>query len=195
MQFSGFIPPWRSDLAHLWVEKNWFSGYLAVAPNLYGKGVFGADIPSCFRLMKPFIDDRKMLADRLRACLDFVQGLDKVDGSKVYEFSVYLESSWYNIIQLFYMKNWVWNRQFQVSAVGYCFGGLCALDMARLDLGLKSVVSFHGALIQPKYDTVERFTTKVLMFHGDLDSHITKQHVNLNFFTNYWTIVALSYAY
>ncbi|WP_323845335.1 dienelactone hydrolase family protein [Microbulbifer magnicolonia] len=34
----------------------------------------------------------------------------------------------------------------RIAAQGYCFGGAVALNMARLGLDLKGVVSFHGAL-------------------------------------------------
>lgn len=38
----------------------------------------------------------------------------------------------------------------RVAAIGYCFGGLCALDMARAGApGLRGVVSFHGVLSPP----------------------------------------------
>ncbi|SDJ91746.1 dienelactone hydrolase family protein [Microbulbifer yueqingensis] len=34
----------------------------------------------------------------------------------------------------------------RIAAQGYCFGGMVALNMARLGLDLRGVVSFHGAL-------------------------------------------------
>lgn len=37
----------------------------------------------------------------------------------------------------------------EIAAQGYCFGGAVALTMARLGLGLKGVVSFHGTLQSP----------------------------------------------
>ena len=38
----------------------------------------------------------------------------------------------------------------RVAAIGYCFGGLVALDLARSGADVKGVVSFHGALIKPE---------------------------------------------
>ena len=35
------------------------------------------------------------------------------------------------------------------AAVGFCFGGLCALDLARANAPLRGVVSFHGVLTAP----------------------------------------------
>ncbi len=38
----------------------------------------------------------------------------------------------------------------RVGAIGYCFGGLCALDLARSGApGVRAVVSFHGVLAAP----------------------------------------------
>ncbi|MBI1379708.1 MAG: dienelactone hydrolase family protein [Planctomycetaceae bacterium] len=38
----------------------------------------------------------------------------------------------------------------RVGAIGYCFGGLCALDLARSGAkGVRAVVSFHGILKAP----------------------------------------------
>ena len=34
----------------------------------------------------------------------------------------------------------------QVAAIGFCFGGLCVLDLARTGADLKGVASFHGSL-------------------------------------------------
>lgn len=34
----------------------------------------------------------------------------------------------------------------RIAAIGYCFGGLCVLELARTGADLKAVVSFHGIL-------------------------------------------------
>ena len=36
-----------------------------------------------------------------------------------------------------------------IVAIGYCFGGLCVLDLARIGTDLSGVVSFHGLLSSP----------------------------------------------
>ena len=56
-----------------------------------------------------------------------------------------------------------------VAAMGYCFGGLCVLDMARCNAGLCGVISLHGLLTPlPKLPDVELFApeAKVLVLHG-----------------------------
>jgi dienelactone hydrolase len=30
--------------------------------------------------------------------------------------------------------------------IGFCFGGPCALDLARINVGIKIAVNFHGTL-------------------------------------------------
>ena len=37
----------------------------------------------------------------------------------------------------------------QVAAIGFCFGGLCVLDLARVGASLLGVVSFHGLFTAP----------------------------------------------
>jgi dienelactone hydrolase len=53
------------------------------------------------------------------------------------------------------------------AAIGFCFGGLCVLDLARsVPAGLKGVVSFHGLFHPPKLGKQAPITAKVLMLHG-----------------------------
>lgn len=55
----------------------------------------------------------------------------------------------------------------RIAAVGYCFGGLCALDLVRAaPPNLVAAVSIHGVL-QPPRDTEQgRITASVLLLHG-----------------------------
>ncbi len=57
----------------------------------------------------------------------------------------------------------------QVAAMGFCFGGLCVLDLARSGANLKGVVSFHGLLGAPDGMTGGNIKTKVLVLHGHDD--------------------------
>jgi dienelactone hydrolase len=55
----------------------------------------------------------------------------------------------------------------RIAAIGYCFGGLCVLDLARsAALGLKGVVSFHGVLMPPALGPQAPIHAKVLVLHG-----------------------------
>jgi dienelactone hydrolase len=54
----------------------------------------------------------------------------------------------------------------KLAAMGFCFGGMCVLDMARADLGLTGAVSFHGIYGRPNYDNVTPIEAKILVCHG-----------------------------
>lgn len=51
------------------------------------------------------------------------------------------------------------------AAAGFCFGGMCALDLARSGADLAGVASFHG-LLDPPGLPPQRVTAKVIAFHG-----------------------------
>jgi dienelactone hydrolase len=52
-----------------------------------------------------------------------------------------------------------------VAAAGYCFGGMCALDLARAGADIAGVASFHG-LFDPPGLGAQPITAKVIAFHG-----------------------------
>ncbi|KTD08294.1 dienelactone hydrolase family protein [Legionella jamestowniensis] len=54
----------------------------------------------------------------------------------------------------------------RIAVIGFCFGGLCALDLARSGADLKGVVSFHGLLGKPKDIPNQPISAKVLALHG-----------------------------
>lgn len=67
-----------------------------------------------------------------------------------------------------------------VAGMGYCFGGLCVLDMARCNTGLCGVISIHGALTPlPKLPEVEIHApqAKVLVLHGWDDPMVPPEQV------------------
>ena len=53
----------------------------------------------------------------------------------------------------------------QVVVAGYCFGGQCALDLARSGADIAAAVSFHG-LFDPPGLPPEKIKAKVVAFHG-----------------------------
>lgn len=54
----------------------------------------------------------------------------------------------------------------RVAAIGFCFGGLCVLDLARSGASLAGVVSFHGLLSAPGNTDGNRVNAKILVLHG-----------------------------
>ena len=55
----------------------------------------------------------------------------------------------------------------RIGAMGYCFGGLAVLDLARAGgSDVKGAVSFHGGLEGNSLDNPSTIDTKVLVLHG-----------------------------
>lgn len=55
----------------------------------------------------------------------------------------------------------------RMAVVGYCFGGLCALDLARAAApNLKAAVSFHGGLQAPSSGERSPIDASILLLHG-----------------------------
>ena len=53
----------------------------------------------------------------------------------------------------------------QIVVAGYCFGGMCALDLARSGAEIVAAVSFHG-LFDPPGLPAQKIKAKVVAFHG-----------------------------
>lgn len=67
----------------------------------------------------------------------------------------------------------------KVAAMGFCFGGLCVLDLARSGTDVRGVVSLHG-VFTPLPDDVpsEMIKAKVLALHGYDDPMATPEQMN-----------------
>ena len=65
----------------------------------------------------------------------------------------------------------------KVAAIGYCFGGLVVLDLARSGADVKGVVSFHGLLMGSEIQE-EGIKSKILVLHGDKDPMVPLEMVD-----------------
>lgn len=66
----------------------------------------------------------------------------------------------------------------RIAAIGFCFGGLCVLDLARSGADLAGVISFHGLLNAPEeHPNHEAIKGKVLALHGYDDPMVTPDAV------------------
>jgi len=65
----------------------------------------------------------------------------------------------------------------RLAAIGYCFGGTCALELARSGAELKGVVSFHGGLAADPGVASEPLQAAVLVCHGADDPHVSGTEV------------------
>jgi dienelactone hydrolase len=54
----------------------------------------------------------------------------------------------------------------KAAAIGFCFGGLCVLDLARIGAPLAAVVSFHGLFDAPGNTAGNHISTSILVLHG-----------------------------
>jgi dienelactone hydrolase len=61
--------------------------------------------------------------------------------------------------------------QGDLSAVGYCFGGWCALELARAGAPLRSVSVFHGSVTSER--GAAALTSSVLVCCGDADPFVS----------------------
>ncbi|MEM9396469.1 MAG: dienelactone hydrolase family protein [Pseudomonadota bacterium] len=52
------------------------------------------------------------------------------------------------------------------AAMGFCFGGLCVLDLARVGTNVGGVISIHGLFNAPENTAGISVTAKVLCLHG-----------------------------
>lgn len=108
-------------------------GYIAFAPDIYGKNIRPVDSKEAAKISSEFQNDRLLLRLRANAGFDILRNHPMADSDKF-------------------------------AAVGYCFGGMTVLELARSGANLAGVVSFHGNLDTP-YDT-RSIHAKVLALHG-----------------------------
>lgn len=135
-------------ISHAWGGRDEFAcnkarklaelGYAAFALDMYGKGIIGSGPEENARLMNPFMNDRRLLQNRITTALETVRKLPEVDPKRI-------------------------------AAMGFCFGGLCVLDLARTGADLRGVVSFHGLFVPPGNTQGNKIKAKVLVLHGHDD--------------------------
>lgn len=143
-------------IAHDWSGRNDFAcrkaealadlGYVGFALDMFGKGKIGNTKEEKSALIKPLIEDRTLLQQRMLAGLETLKSIEAVD------------------------KN-------RIAAIGFCFGGLCVLDLARSGAAIKGVVSFHGLLNAPEEMRHHTIKAKILALHGYDDPMVTPDQV------------------
>jgi dienelactone hydrolase len=65
----------------------------------------------------------------------------------------------------------------RTAAMGFCFGGGVALELARSGADLDAVVSFHGNLDTPHPEDAKNIKGKVLVLHGADDPFVPQDQV------------------
>jgi dienelactone hydrolase len=67
----------------------------------------------------------------------------------------------------------------KVAAIGFCFGGLCVLDLARTGADLTGVASFHGLFVPPPNIPQPKISARVAVYHGWEDAIVPPDHVTM----------------
>lgn len=137
----------RGELEEATARRLADAGYAGFALDLFGKGVRGGKREENAALIKPFLADRQLLADRMLCALNVLREQVEVDSERV-------------------------------AAIGYCFGGLCVLDLARSGAEVRGVVSLHGLFSPPDPPPGKRITAKVLALHGHDDPMVPPEAVD-----------------
>ena len=65
----------------------------------------------------------------------------------------------------------------RIAAVGYCFGGMIALEYARGGSRLDGVVSVHGTIETSRPAPPSSIHARILVCHGALDPHVPMAQV------------------
>ena len=61
--------------------------------------------------------------------------------------------------------------------MGYCFGGLCVLDLARTGADILGAISLHGLFTAPGNTAANKITAKILALHGHDDPMVPVESV------------------
>lgn len=65
----------------------------------------------------------------------------------------------------------------KLAAIGYCFGGSTALQLAFSGADVKCIATFHAALPVPTPEQVKQTKASILICHGALDSFIPEDTI------------------
>lgn len=63
-----------------------------------------------------------------------------------------------------------------IAMIGFCFGGLASIELARSGYDVAGCVSFHGLLNQSE-QAFQKVNTKLLVLHGDQDPMVSSQEI------------------
>ena len=81
--------------------------------------------------------------------------------------------------QIHYMAIFYYHRKHNLKKnelIGFCFGGLAAIELARSGYQLSGCVSFHGLLNQSD-EPFQKVNTKLLILHGDKDPMVSADQI------------------
>ncbi len=65
----------------------------------------------------------------------------------------------------------------KIAVIGYCFGGTGAIEVARSNMKVNGIVSFHGGLGRDATRTIENINPKMLILHGADDFYVPETDI------------------
>lgn len=144
-------------VAHDWSGRRQFAkdaavrlakmGYVGFALDMYGKGVYGED--GDVELNSSLMNP--LASDRYALRLRMQAAVTAARGLPQVDAS-------------------------KTAAIGYCFGGMCVLELARSGADIQGVVSIHGILASGGASN-EEIKAKVLCLHGQDDPMVPPEQV------------------
>ncbi|MFJ5300089.1 dienelactone hydrolase family protein [Pseudomonas sp. NPDC088368] len=123
-------------------------GYVVLLADLYGQGVRPTNADQAIAAMGPLKADRTLLNKRMQAALDQLTA----------QSTAAVDTG-------------------RLATFGFCFGGCCALELARTGAPLKAAVSFHGTLDTTNPADAKNIKGKVLVLHGASDPLVPKEQL------------------
>lgn len=142
------VHEWKGVGAHVKANADKLAalGYVALAVDIYGKGVRPVSNEQAGAEAGKYKKDRALLRGRILAGLDRIKQHPRVDPDRI-------------------------------AAIGYCFGGTTALELARSGAPVAGVVSFHGGLDSPTPSDAKNIKAKVLVLHGADDPLVSPAEI------------------
>jgi dienelactone hydrolase len=140
-EWNGINPHTRQS-----VERLAALGYVAFAPDIYGKGIRPATPDEAKAESSKYGGNRALLRSRVQAGLAELEKQPNVDPAKI-------------------------------AAIGYCFGGMTVLELARSGAKVAGVATFHGILATPTPADAKNIQAKVLVLHGADDPFVPDAQV------------------
>ncbi|MGE8414696.1 MAG: dienelactone hydrolase family protein [Pseudomonas sp.] len=123
-------------------------GYVVLIADLYGQALRPRDFNEAGAAMTPLKDDRALLRKRMQASFAALQA----------QVEAPVDTS-------------------KLATFGFCFGGCCALELARSGAAVKAAVSFHGTLDTPTPGDAFNIQGAVLVLHGAADPFVAKEQL------------------
>ncbi|WP_213941513.1 dienelactone hydrolase family protein [Pseudomonas sp. dw_612] len=123
-------------------------GYVVLIADLYGQSVRPQNGDEAGAAMMPLKNDRGLLRQRMQVAFEQLQG----------QADVAVDTS-------------------KLATFGFCFGGCCALELARSGAPVKAAVSFHGSLDTPNVNDAKNIKGSVLVLHGASDPLVPKEQL------------------